>query len=441
MNHSKLDMADLVDADIVHAFGAALGDETAEAASIEKSFSATPFGFPNPKEIPPRPWVFGYWLMRGEITAAIAPGGLGKSSFMVATALCMASGREILGKKIWGPPKRVWIINLEDSADELSRAFSAAGIYYDIGADGCGGRLFVDSGLDQPICTAVETNKDGLQIIEPVYEALLAEIKQRKIDVLIVDPFVSSHQIDENANGKIDAVVKRWKLLAERANCAICLVHHTKKMAGQQVSAESGRGAIAMINAARSTLVFNHMDKETAERIGIPENERRQYFSVTDDKPNRAPAAKGDWFKIESVSLGNPDPVYVFGDSVGVVTPWKAPDPFESVSPADLFAVQQQIAAGDYGADAQSHDWAGRIIAQQLGLNVGQPGQKDADKMHLAQVKQILKEWISKDVLTVEKVPTPKGKERPVVRVGRELNPNDFPTSKGGVGEGGGSGE
>lgn len=33
MNHSKLDMADLVDADILHAFGEALGDEPAQAAN------------------------------------------------------------------------------------------------------------------------------------------------------------------------------------------------------------------------------------------------------------------------------------------------------------------------------------------------------------------------------------------------------------------------
>lgn len=87
--------------------------------------------------------------------------------------------------------------------------------------------FFVDSGLDgATLCIAV-ADRDGFRILSPVIEALVAELIARKIDVLVVDPFVSSHAVSENDNGAIDAVAKEWARVAKRANCSIVLVHHT----------------------------------------------------------------------------------------------------------------------------------------------------------------------------------------------------------------------
>lgn len=112
-------------------------------------------------------------------------------------------------------------------------------------------RLFVDSGREQGLCLAKQS-KEETQIYEPVAEALEAELKARQIDVLIVDPFVSSHQVSENDNGAIDAVAKRWGAIADRAGCAIEIVHHLRKLQGLEANAESARGAVSLVAAARS---------------------------------------------------------------------------------------------------------------------------------------------------------------------------------------------
>jgi RecA-family ATPase len=57
------------------------------------------------------------------VSATVAPGGLGKSSLVLAEAVTMASGRELLGVKS-PKPLRVWYVNLEDPREAIERRAS-----------------------------------------------------------------------------------------------------------------------------------------------------------------------------------------------------------------------------------------------------------------------------------------------------------------------------
>ena len=145
--------------------------------------------------------------------------------------------------------------------------------------------------------------------------ALADEINARAIDVLVVDPFVSSHQVGENDNGAIDAVAKEWARLADRCNCAIELVHHTRKTNSEEATTESGRGATALMGAARSGRVLNKMSDEMKDEAGV-RDDPATYFAVTRDKANLAPVGNREWRRMASVHLAN-------GDCVGVVEAWE----------------------------------------------------------------------------------------------------------------------
>jgi hypothetical protein len=148
----------------------------------------------------------------------------------------------------------------------------------------------------------------GLKIASGLVEAIVDEINARGIDVLIIDPFVSSHSVSENDNVKIDQVIKEcWSVIAERANCCVCLVHHTRKVAkGATYSASDARGASAIIDAARDVRVYNVMTKEEAEEMHIGAADRWRFFRIDSDKPNMAPrGGETPWRILASVSLGN----------------------------------------------------------------------------------------------------------------------------------------
>ena len=402
-----------------------------DSAGIEqvaaKKIRATPFAWPDPKAIPPRQWLFGRWLLRGEMTTIISPGGVGKSTFVAGVAISIASGRDFLGKTIWEGPRRVWVWNLEDDATEIERSLVACCLHHGITPDECGGRLFADSGLDQRLCTAID-GKDGFQIIEPVYQNLRAEIEAHKVDVLIVDPFVSSHEVDENSNAMIDSVSKRWKQLASETRCAIVLVHHTKKMGGREVTAEDSRGAIAVVNTSRVVLGLNTMTREDAQQFGITDQtERRSIVRVDEGKANRAPPGKAWWMQKVSVPLGNSDEFYR-SDDVGAAVHWTPPDPFEDLSTRDLYNVQMAIEAADderCRGSIQSPGWVGHVIAQALGLDASE----EPDK---ARVKALLRTWVTTDALQIDPRPNPKDRNKsvPYIIVGKWIDPTTLPPLK-----------
>lgn len=128
------------------------------------------------KSLPTRQWLLGHWLLRGEVTAIIAPGGTGKSTISAALALSLASGQPLLGKPSPRGPQSAWIYNLKDSQDELDRQVSAACLFHGIVPDDCRNRLCVDSGLVQPLCTATE-DRDGFAIAEGVFAQVAATVR------------------------------------------------------------------------------------------------------------------------------------------------------------------------------------------------------------------------------------------------------------------------
>ena len=372
---------------------------------------ATAYVWRDPSTIPPRPWVYGRWFLRGTVACVVAPGGSGKSTIVAGTALALATGRDFLGKKVWDGPKRVWLWNLEDDLNELSRSIQAAAAHHGLGPDDIAGQLFVDSAMEGAgLCTAVEEN-GRFKLLEPVYAALTEEIARRQIDVVIVDPFVSSHQVEENANSKIDKIAKAWAQVAKTANCVIVLVHHTSKSGAGEVTTLSSRGAVALPDASRTTLVLNRMAEDQAQALGIEPDQRNRYISVADDKHSRAPAEKANWYQLIGVDLGNGIDSHP-GDSVAVAVTWVPPDPFADVTVQHLEQVKQVIDGAEWRENMQSSQWAGHAIAQVLGM--------DADnKADRGQIRSILREWISSGEFRVERRRDKGRQVRPFIVVGR----------------------
>lgn len=402
---------DAGDADVSECRGLIATAEASEPELKNRPLRATPFILPNSADIPQREWVYGHHLIRKFVSLTVAPGACGKSSLLIADALAMATGRDILGVPVYGGKLNVWLWNLEDPADELTRRIVATAQHYGIVTDNISGRLFVDSGRDQGLCLARQT-RDGVEIMEPVAEALVAEIKARQIDVLVVDPFISSHLVSENDNGAIDAVAKQWGAIADRAECAIEIVHHLRKTNGMEANAESARGAVSLVAAARSVRVLNRMTAEEAVKAGL--DNHRGYFRVLDDKNNLAPAAdRAEWFKIVPVDLPN-------GDSVGVVTRWTWPDPFADVTAGDLLAVQHAIHGKGYRANVQAKEWVGHAIAAVLNLDCD-------DASDRTRIKTMIKKWMANGALVKCEQTDESRKKRPVIEVGVWVNAEATP--------------
>ncbi len=385
------------------------GNEARSAAPRLK-IVAKPYVWRDPKTIPRRAWLYGHHLIRRFVSTTVAPGAVGKSSLTMVEAIAMATGRALLGTHPTAK-LRVWLWNGEDPLEELERRVAAICIHYGIDPADLDGQLFLNSGRDTEIVIAT-TTRNGTVIAQPVVDDMLATIRENRIDVVYLDPFVACHGASENDNGAINAVAKTIARMADETGTAWDLVHHSRKTGGAEVTVEDGRGASALLAAARSGRVLNPMTKEEAERAGV--EKPRGFFRVDNGKANLAPPPdKSEWFALKSVSLenGGENP-FDQPDYVAVVAQWQWPDALEGVTVTDLRKVQTAVAAGSWRKDAQAAEWVGKAVAQAMGLDV-------SDRAAKAKISGLIKTWIGTGMLKVVDGKDEKFRPRPMVEVGQ----------------------
>jgi len=374
---------------------------------------ATPYEWIEPTTIKPRQWLYGRHYIRKFVTTTIAPSGVGKSSLSLVEAISMAIGRDLFT----GAPiqrRRSWYWNGEDPKEELDRRVAAICLHYGLTEADLRGWLFRDSGRATPIKVARDDRRSGVVVDRAVVESLTATMVNNSIDVLMLDPFISTHAVSENDNGAIDMVVKALAGVAEDANCGIDVVHHSRKTNGAEVTVEDARGAVALLAAARSGRTLNIMTQKEAEEAGIEANRRKLYFRVENGKASMVPpASQADWRRLASVGLGNGDDSYP-EDDVGVVTAWRWPDAFANITTDDTKAVQQRVSEDQWRVDVQAASWVGKAIAEVLGLDL----EEAADK---SKVKSMIKKWINNGVLVVVKRLDDKRRPKRFVEVGKCL--------------------
>lgn len=379
---------------------------------IDAARWAQPFVWRDPATLPPRRWLYKPHLIRGFVSLTVSPGGVGKSTLTLCEALALASGRSLLGV-MPAERTRVWCWNGEDPTEEIERRIQAAMMHHQLRPADLEGWLFTGSGRDADLVVA-EQDRFGVAIAAPVVDALIQFIGDNQIGAVVIDPFVSSHRVAENDNGAIDRVAKTWARIANATGCAVELVHHTRKTGGADVSVEDGRGASALLAAARHARTLRTMNEQEADSLGVERIDRPAYVRIDGGKANLSPpGTSAVWFRLANVHLPN-------GDYVQAASHWTPPDPFEGVTPADLLRVQSAIKAGrgetgeGWRANVQTGDaWVGHAIGQALGLDVGRPREA-------ARVRELLRTWLASGALVkAERSINAKGKTAPFVEVGR----------------------
>lgn len=374
---------------------------------------ATPMEWLAPSDIPRREWLYGGHYVRQFLSVTVAPGGVGKSSLGIVEALSMASGRALLGDGV-GKPLRVWIFNAEDPYEELQRRIVAAAKHYGLSEDAVGDRLFVDSGRDGPMLIATE-GKGGVEINHAHVEAIIQTIEENEIDVLIVDPFIATHAVSENNNNGIDMVAKQFARIADVTDCAVELVHHTRK--GKEgvgePSADDARGASALVSAARSVRVLAPMTTAEAEKALVKPDDRFSIFRVVSGKANMTARSTGQtWRRMVGVGLGNGRGLSRPQDVVGVATQWHWPDERtvdDDATPEQRATILTRIGEGQCRKDAQAKAWVGHVFADVLHLD------KKADRKR---IEIIVDRWIEAGLLAVEEKPDARREMRSFVVLG-----------------------
>ena len=288
------------------------GPTTSYAAGLAVTFD----------HIPHRQWLYGIDLVRGEVTLLASPGGVGKSSLAIGAAVSVASGRALLDERICDDSLKALYINAEDSATEMRRRIWALCLHHHVAEQDLK-RFFLlgsDDWRTQRL-SLLRTDKGNSVLDDAGVDHLDSLLGELRPDLVVLDPLVAMCGGGNlNDNAAMSLVMRALKRLANKFDCAVLILHHTRK-GGDLSSAEAIGGASAIVNLSRRALMAVPMTAEEALRLGVLPSERPSYFKTVASKSNLSPRSDdAPWYQLHSVTLSNPEPPnYVTGDRVQAV--------------------------------------------------------------------------------------------------------------------------
>ena len=322
-------------------------NSTFNPLTVSKNFTA---GITN---IPPRDWLVANLCLKKYITGLVAPGGTGKSSLALALGISVASNNDILqlGAR---QQANVLVINNEDSYDELRRRIAGITTQFGINPISLKDRLFYESGYEKKYMLS-EMSDSGQK--ETAFASdLIKYMLEKEIGLLIVDPFVSTHNAPENDNTAMDQVMSIYRKIAAKTGAAITLIHHTRKQQDTKGSsagnADIARGASALKDAVRVVATLTPMSTVEAKAITFDAQKQSRHFRLDFAKQNFSPACVNAWwFRMESCLIDN-------GEHVGVPVPVNLKPLFSnSVSKVKWSDLSVAEALERIFGNAASRDW------------------------------------------------------------------------------------
>jgi hypothetical protein len=345
---------------------------------------------PSPSDIRPRPWLLGYWMMRGAVTLIAAPGGTGKTSLLTSMILAGATGRDLIGAKPLKPLK-VAFLGLEESEEEIHRRFAAAMMHYQIPPAEIDGQVYYLDGRSYQFSAA--WMDDGGNVSEtPQVAELTMWLQMYEIDLLFADPLALAHSAPENDNTAMARVLGIFSGIAAACDCGVGIIHHTRK--GAVAGDPDGiRGAGALVNHARIALGLSPIDEEAREQFKLSKEDARGLVRIDDLKLNYSPkAAECRWVRLESVALGNKTEAYPYGDSIQVPVQWDPPDTESLFTPSIanecLDIIDKGLGTERYSASNASAGKAAFKVVQQIMRARG-------NDMSDAEARKIIKGWLT----------------------------------------------
>lgn len=192
-------------------------------------------------------------LITGSLGGIIATGGSRKSYFATQIAAAVAGGADTLGiaPRATG---RVVLLALEDPKQiihERSRALAKA--------------------WPADVVEQVREHLDiwplvgaGANLLNPVFLAWL-RMKIEGARLVIIDTMRRIHQLDENDNGEMSALLAVLEQLCAELGVTVIFLHHTAK-GSEKGDAQASRGASALTDNARWILRLDNMKADEAEK-------------------------------------------------------------------------------------------------------------------------------------------------------------------------------
>jgi len=392
------------------AFGAVAEDEPSPRADGDRSGNT-----PAPKEppgwlknvtsipsaldinaLPPRAYLYGTYLQRGQVTLLSAAGGVGKSAWALSVGIDLACGIDHLDAGEFKPRKTL-IYDGEDDTTEMLRRAGAYYTHHNFTAEmreNVEKNLTVLSGVESPLRFA-EYRDGRVLIVERSLKALDALITEHGIEVVMLNPLIGLHSIPENDNAAMNVLVTELKKMAATKQVGVLVAHHDKKNIGargiEDVGQDDTRGAGTITTPMRVMLTLRRLTNRDAQRLGIPSEDVPRIVALSKGaKSNYSARDVGaKLFFAHSVQAENGSEDFG-ADSTVALAPYKHERREAGLGDDATERVLAELDGDDLvGSDPRHSNWLGLLIAQER--------QWDASNKKVREtVKSIIADWMER---------------------------------------------
>lgn len=182
-----------------------------------------------------------------------------KSFLALDVVVAVASGTPCLRRYPVATPGRVLLYAAEDALHMVRRRLEGICVAAEVGL----------SSLDVQVITAHTVRLDQSADRERL-ERTVMHLKPR---LLVLDPFVRLHRIDENVSGEVAPILAYLRELQRRHQLSVLLVHHSKKGGANIRAGQALRGSSEFHAWGDSNLYLRRQDSEltlTVEHRAAP---------------------------------------------------------------------------------------------------------------------------------------------------------------------------
>jgi hypothetical protein len=234
----------------------------------------------------PREWAIEQFAPVGKVTVVAGPGGVSKSMLVLHMAMYAAIGKDF-GPFKPSAPIRTLAVSYEDDRQEMHKRVNAliaelsdqddgiSDMLYDIKGQ-LASNLLMYAADDDASAWLILTKPDRFGPAERTERVnwLIGFLQRNSVRLLILDPAVYTHQLEENDISDMAIYMQTLSAIAKQANCAVLVVHHMSKAGAwaqlDDINQGSLRGASSFADNARSVGVVVSMPTKDAPLYGLP---------------------------------------------------------------------------------------------------------------------------------------------------------------------------
>jgi hypothetical protein len=257
--------------------------------------------------------------------ALAGPGGTNKSTWLLQLGVAIATGRSDIAGLPMREPKKVWVWNQEDDADELRRRLAAIMLQFNVSFDDLGDRLYLDSGVEHPFMFARKMGDNTIKQTGDV-AATIKWVSDNGIEALLLDPLAELHEANEVDNTQMRMVLGQARRIAVEADCAVGIAAHTPKRSRANIDELVGdvaalRGGGSQGGLTRMVYTMLPMSDKMAKGYALPPEAKASHFVRLDGAKNNLARCDDEpwWFRRESKFVGS----FEAGEEIVVLTPIK----------------------------------------------------------------------------------------------------------------------